>query len=107
MTDAINTHNRPGNTAVSNQTRAKSGSAASDASNTASQAQAGKQSSPSSIVELSTSSLLENLGEQIDKLPEVNEARVASIKQSLADGNYSPDAEVIARKFSEIEKLLP
>ena len=107
MTDAINTQNRPGNTAVSNQTRAKGGSAASDASNTASQAQSGRQPSPSSIVELSTSSLLENIGEQIDKLPEVNEARVASIKQSLADGNYSPDAEVIARKFSEIEKLLP
>lgn len=107
MTDAINNHNRPGNTAVSNQARTKGGSPANNANASASQAQTGNQASPSSIVELSNPDLLKNLGEQIGKLPEVNEVRIASIKQSLADGGYTPDAEVIARKFSEIEKLLP
>lgn len=107
MTDAINTHNRPGNTAVTNQARTKGGSQANNAADSAAQAQTDNQASPSSFVELSNPNLMKNLGEQIDKLPEVNEARIASIKQSLADGDYTPDAEVIARKFSEIEKLLP
>jgi flagellar biosynthesis anti-sigma factor FlgM len=40
-------------------------------------------------------------------LPEVNEARVDAVKQALTKGEYQPDAEVIARKYSEIEKLLP
>ncbi|MDH5352949.1 MAG: flagellar biosynthesis anti-sigma factor FlgM [Gammaproteobacteria bacterium] len=104
MTDAINTHNRPGSTAVSSQAKTKAGSQANDS---ASPTQPDNQASPSSIVELSNPDLLKNLSEQIEKYPEVNEARVASIKQSLADGDYKPDAEVIARKFSEIEKLLP
>ena len=51
--------------------------------------------------------LLEELSEQIKNLPEVNEARVDALKQALTKGEYQPDAEVIARKYSEIEKLLP
>ena len=104
MTDAINTNNRPHSNAVSNDTSAKSGATAGNKQgNAASQA----QGNPATIVELSNPNLLQNISDQIDKLPEINEAKIASVKQSLAQGEYKPDAEVIARKFSEIEKLLP
>ncbi len=102
MTDAINIHNRPTNTATQADTRTSSSTSNKDSSATSS-----SQSNPSTVVDLSNSELLKNIGEKIDKLPEVNEARVASIKQSLSQGEYKPDAEIIARKFSEIEKLLP
>lgn len=105
MTDAINTHNRPRNTAVPTDTRANTAAAGKQSS--AAPATSGSQSNPSAIVELSSSGLLQSIEEQINKQPEVNEARVASIKQSLAQGEYKADANVIARKFSEIEKLLP
>jgi len=105
MTDTINTNNRPHNTAVPTETRSSSGPGAGKAN--ASAPEQGKQSNPAAIVELSTSGLLQTIGEQLEKQPEVNEARVAAIKQSLAQGDYKADAEVIARKFSEIEKLLP
>ena len=107
MTDAINTNNRPRSTAVSNEASAKSGAAAGNKQGNAASQTQGNQSNPATIVELSNSNLLQNISDQIDKLPEINEAKVASVKQSLAQGEYKPDAEVIARKFSEIEKLLP
>ncbi len=106
MTDAINTHNRPRSTAVTNDA-GKNGAAASNKQGNSTSQTSGNQSNPATIVELSNPNLLQNISDQIDKLPEVNEARVASIKQSLAQGEYKPDAEVIAKKFSEIEKLLP
>lgn len=105
MTDAINTQNRPRTTGVSADTRAGS---------TAKTNQSGEQGKPAagsgdeaSIVELSSARLIDELSEQIRNLPEVNEARVDAIKQALGNGEYQPDAEVIARKYSEIEKLLP
>lgn len=105
MTDSISTHNRPQNTVVPTDSRTST-PAAGKQSSTAS-TNSGGQSSPSTIVELSNSGLLQDIGEKIGQLSEVNEARVASIKQSLAQGDYKIDADVIARKFSEIEKLLP
>ena len=106
MNNTINTNNRPGNTAVPTEARAKS-SPAMNNSPAAGAPESGNPSNPAAIVELSASGLLQSIGEQIEKLPEVNETRVASIKQSLTQGDYKADAEVIARKFSEIEKLLP
>ncbi|MCP4490517.1 MAG: flagellar biosynthesis anti-sigma factor FlgM [Gammaproteobacteria bacterium] len=107
MSDAINTHNRPRNTTVPSDAGAKAGTTTNNrAGQTASQSQASK-SIPSTIVEISNSNLLQNIGDQIDKLPEVNEVRITSIKESLIEGKYQPDAEVIARKYSEIENLLP
>ena len=106
MNNTINTNNRPGNTAVPTEARAKISPAINN-SPAAGAPENGNSSNPAAIVELSTSGLLQSIGEQIEKLPEVNEARVASIKQSLTQGDYRADAEVIARKFSEIEKLLP
>jgi len=68
---------------------------------------AAAKSGDASVVELSGAALLEELSEQIKNLPEVNEARVDALKQALSKGEYQPDAETIARKYSEIEKLLP
>ena len=100
MTDAINTNNRSQSSSVSTSNRA-------DAN--ASGKTAGKQgkSDPSSIVELSSSNVLKDIGDQIRNIPDINNARVESIKQGLANGEYAPNPEVIARKFIEIEKLLP
>ena len=104
MTDPINTQNRLRNTGVSADTRAGS---------TAKTGQPGAQGKAASArpeadtVELSGAALLEELSEQIKNLPEVNEARVDALKQALTKGEYQPDAEVIARKYAEIEKLLP
>ncbi len=105
MTDAINIHNRPTNTTTQADTRTSSSTGNKESS--VASATSSNQSNPSTVVDLSSSELLKNIGERIDKLPEVNEVRVATIKQSLTQGEYKPDAEVIARKFSEIEKLLP
>lgn len=105
MTDPINTQNRLRNPGVSADTRAGSAPKAN------SQAPNGNASAGSSgensTVELSSAAIVESLSEQIRNLPEVNQARVDAIKQALGNGDYKADADVIARKFNEIEKLLP
>lgn len=103
MTDPINTQNRLRNTAI--PTDGKAGASA-KANGQSAQKQAPARDE-SAIVELSSATLIEGLTEQIKNLPEVNEARVQAVKQALSNGDYEPDAEVIARKYSEIEKLLP
>ena len=105
MTDAINAQNRPRTTGVSTDTRA--GSTAKTSQPGAQGKPAASSSDEASTVELSSARLVEDLSEQIKNLPEVNEARVDAVKQALGNGEYQPDAEVIARKYSEIEKLLP
>jgi negative regulator of flagellin synthesis FlgM len=105
MSDAINTQNRLRNAGVSGDTKA--GSAAKTNQQTAQNKSATNATSDASTVELSTTTLIEELSEQIKNLPEVNEARVEAIKQAIGKGEYQADAEVIARKYSEIEKLLP
>ena len=57
----------------------------------------------SAVVELSSKQMME----QMENLPDVDSLRVESIKNALANGEYQPDPELIARKFAEIEKLLP
>ena len=105
MTDPINTQNRLRSTGVSADTRA--GSTAKTSQQGAGAATGKPARDETSTVSLSSTALLEELGEQIKNLPEVNEARVEAVKQALNKGEYQPDAEVIARKYSEIEKLLP
>ena len=105
MTDAINTQNRPRNTGVSSDTKA--GATAKTGQQPAQNKPKADATGEQSTVELSTTGLIEQLSEQIKNLPEVNEARVEAVKQALGKGEYKPDAEVIARKYSEIEKLLP
>ena len=104
MTDPINTQNRPRNTGVSADTKTGSTAKTNQQSNKSRPASSAKESS---TVEINTTGLIEQLSEQIKNLPEVNEARVEAVKQALGNGEYKPDAEVIARKYSEIEKLLP
>ena len=100
MTDAINNNNPPRNNAVKvdTQTRAESGSG---------HATASQENGASTIVELDNANLLQRLNQQIQQLPDVNAAKIDSVKQALVKGEYQPDPEVIAKKFSEIEKLLP
>ena len=95
MTDAINSNNRVKAPNPATEQRAKASPEAASAANSASQA--------SAVVKLSSDQILD----QIDRVPEVNSSRIESIKNALANGEYKPDPEVIARKFAEIESLLP
>lgn len=104
MTDPINSQNRTRTTAVSPDNRA--GAAAKSKQATSQQPAAGQREETDSV-ELSGATLIEELSEQVKSIPQVNEARVEAVKQALSNGEYQPDAEVIARKYSEIEKLLP
>ena len=104
MTDAINTQNRLRTTGVSSDARA--GSTAKSGQQTDAKA-TDNAAQQASVVDLSNSTLIKELEEQIKNLPEVNQGRIDVIKQALSNGEYEADAEVIARKYSEIEKLLP
>jgi len=103
MTDAINTQNRFQSTAGKSETSAKP-----DPSQVpSSPSNASAKSGAAAIVELSSSNILKDLNNSIREQPEVNANKIESIKLALAQGEYQPNAEVIAKKFSEIEKLLP
>jgi len=105
MTDAINnTHNRIKNSAIGSG-RSATTATAKDRNSGASQPGA-TSAGEASTVEISNSTVIQQLSDQIDSLPEVNQGMVDKIKQSLLNGEYKPDAEVIARKFSQIEKML-
>jgi negative regulator of flagellin synthesis FlgM len=95
MTDAINTNNRLKTPVQPQPSKAKSpaeGSANSSVS-----------SSASAVVELSSDQVLK----EMQNLPAVDSNKIESIKTAIANGEYKPNAEVIAQKFSEIEQLLP
>ena len=105
MTDSINTNNRLRNTGIATDAKPAAGAKSGKAGGN--QQAPGSTAADASTVELSNASLLEALAEQIKSLPEVNEVKIEAVKQALVNGEYKPDAEVIARKYSEIEKLLP
>jgi negative regulator of flagellin synthesis FlgM len=95
MTDAINTNNRLKVPSQSVEPRSKS---------TAKGSSEASASAPSStVVELSSDQLMK----EVQQLPAVDSKRIESIKAAIANGEYQSNAEVIARKFSEIEQLLP
>lgn len=95
MTDAINSNNRIKPQGPATDSRAKS--------NSNGPAESASAASSSAVVNLSSDQVLD----QIDRVPEVNSSRIESIKTALANGEYKPDPEVIAKKFAEIENLLP
>jgi len=97
MTDAINSHNRVRTTTPSIENKGSSTQTSSS------------QSSPqtsSSVVDIKSTQLLETLSTEIDKLPDMDMSKVDAIKQSITNGDYQPNADVIAQKFIEIERLL-
>ena len=93
MTDAINTNNRIKTPSQPHEQRAK---------NTAGAPSGNAASNPASAVDLSSSKVFE----QMEKVPEIDSNRIESIKTALANGEYKPNPEVIAKKFAEIESLL-
>ena len=95
MTDAINTNNRvkvPAQAPENGGQKPAQGNQTAAPNNTA-----------STVVELSSEQLLA----QMQQAPEVDSNRIEAIKSAISSGQYKPDAEVIAQKFMEIEKLLP
>ncbi|RDE22382.1 flagellar biosynthesis anti-sigma factor FlgM [Motiliproteus coralliicola] len=49
---------------------------------------------------------LSKLEESVAQLPDVDETKVAQIKQAIEDGSYSIDAERIAAKLTSLEGSL-
>ncbi len=96
MTDAINNHGRI-------KTAGPSGSPPAKAGGQNPAAGSKPATLASDVLQLSS----ERIMEQMAKLPEVDQSRVEAIKSAIANGEYQPDPEVIARKFADIEKLLP
>ena len=101
MSNTINTNNQVRNNTVSSDKTNSSGNAS------------GGQPAPSTAtsdadqVSLQSAGLTQQLSDKIKSVPEVNQAKVDAIKDALSRGEYKPDPEQIARKFTEIESLLP
>lgn len=98
MTDAINNQSRVTNTTLSIDN--KSQPAQKSASNTSS------QTTSSTVVDIKSTKILEAMSAKIDQLPDMDLAKIDTIKLSIANGDYQPNADVIAQKFTEIERLL-
>lgn len=61
---------------------------------------------PASDVEITSQSTLQEIESRIAELPIVDKAKVEGIKQAIANGDYQIDADAIAKKLVEVEKLL-
>lgn len=96
MTDPINVNNRLKAPVQPTEQRSKGASDTPAARTSA-------NGSASDVVDLSSDKALL----QVSQLPDIDSSKVERIKTALANGDYQPDPEVIARKFAEIEKLLP
>ena len=101
MTDPINSGIRPRNNAIGTNQSGKTGGAGS-ADNAS-----GSQKPSGDVVEITSSAMMQNLEEQIQNTASINQEKIDSVKRAIADGEYQPDAEVIAKKYAEIENLLP
>jgi len=65
------------------------------------------KSTPTDSVTLSEQSQqLNGLFQQIDSLPEVNQAKISAIKDAIAKGQYPLDPEKIAANLVKLEKSL-
>lgn len=101
MTNTINTNNQLRNTSVS------SGKPSNGSNPAGNQPTASVATEESDQLSLQSTTLTQQLSDKVKSIPEVNQARVDAIKDALARGDYKPDAEQIAKKFIEIESLLP
>lgn len=97
MTDAINSNNRIRNTPPSQDNKGQAPAA---------QGKASSSPDSSTVVDIKSTKILESMAKEIDKIPDIDSAKVDSIKQAIANGDYQANPEVIAQKFIEIEKLL-
>lgn len=86
---------------------AKQVSSANGKSNGKAAAGAGLSGSATDTVRLTdTASALKELETSMASGPEVNQAKIESIKEALASGNYQIDARRVADKFLEVERAL-
>ncbi len=61
---------------------------------------------PETVKLSSQAQMLSKLEERVGQLPEIDESRVASIKQSIEEGSFSIDPERIATKLTALEGRL-
>lgn len=100
MTDAINTQNRIRTATPTTENKGQS------TQQSSSQASSQSSNSSSSVVDIKSTKILETMTAEIKNVPDMDTAKVDAIKQSIANGDYQPNADVIAQKFTEIERLL-
>ncbi|MFE8069680.1 flagellar biosynthesis anti-sigma factor FlgM [Marinobacteraceae bacterium S3BR75-40.1] len=109
MTDINGVNNSP-----LNPRKSGSGEASKTAQNKASNPQANVQEQARSTatargenVNLSQrAKAVKQVEQQLREQPEVDDAKVESIRQSLADGSFKVDAEQLAQKMLEIDKSI-
>ncbi|OEY67413.1 flagellar biosynthesis anti-sigma factor FlgM [Marinobacter sp. X15-166B] len=51
-------------------------------------------------------SSMQQLKQQLDQVPEVDDSRVEQIKAALADGSYKVDAEKLAQKMLDMDESI-
>ena len=74
--------------------------------NNATNSSGSEKGSGQSTVQLSTEALaLQQIEEQVGKLPDINESRIAAIKAALDDGSYSINPQSIADKMLAFEDV--
>lgn len=62
--------------------------------------------SPQSVHITDTASQLASLAHSLGKLPAVDEARVAGIRQAIEQGSYTPAPQHIAHQLIRMEQLM-
>ena len=70
------------------------------------QEETGKPAASDTITLTDTAARLRDLGNSLSALPVTDSQRVETIKKSVEDGSYKIDAERVATKLIELEKLL-
>jgi negative regulator of flagellin synthesis FlgM len=99
-------------TGLSSSVNAGTRSKASDSSANTQQGLADKlpastaQNQPETVKLSSEAQMLNKLEEQLTKLPDANQERIANIKQSIENGTFSINAERIAEKLTSLEGQL-
>ena len=107
MTDAISSNKKAYSSQLSSSAAKATEGQTRSGSNPQSSSGPSSNTAASSTLSLSNANVLQDIKQQIDSLPEVNNGKIDSVKQAIGNGEYQIDASVIAQKFIEIEKLLP
>lgn len=109
MTNPIDSGSRPRGSGVNTDLHGKSTNKTSAGQATEHTAVETNQSSATQTGSTASSTVSERLQavqDRIDSTPDVNAQRVADIKKSIAEGRYPINAQRIASKFVELQKLL-
>ncbi len=69
-------------------------------------AAAGSEPSNEQVTLTDLSTRLSRLRESLDNVPEVNQAKVAALREQIQNGTYTVDAREVASRMTSLENLL-